>query len=131
TVTITLDIYQNGTLLTSLTSPVLSSGSSYCFNVSPASIPGINASLGGFDFVATGHFAIGTTTLGSIKVGTPPDGLKPGKNNDYQIACRSCDDIHTAQDQLLAKECSKKVNVLPRFDCECGDPAEPAPGDCR
>jgi len=38
TVTITLDIYQNGTLLTQLTSPVLSSGTSFCFNITPASM---------------------------------------------------------------------------------------------
>lgn len=130
-VTITLDIYQNGTLLTQLTSPVLTSGSSTCFGVVPASIPGINLSLGGFDFTATAAFAIGNTSLGHIKVGTPPDGITPGRNNDYRIACKSCAEIERDQAAVLAKLCGKKLNLLPRTSCDCPDAGPADHGDCR
>jgi hypothetical protein len=89
-ITITLGIYQNGVLLTTLVSPTLTSGSGYCFSITPASIPGINTTLGGFDFVATGAFALGSTTLPPMTVGTAPSGRIPGNNNDYQIACKWC-----------------------------------------
>jgi hypothetical protein len=133
-VTITLDLYQNSVKLTTLTSPVLTSGTSYCFNVSPSSIPGINAGLGGFDFVATGVFAITigskTTLLGQMKVGSLPDGVSAGQNNDYQIACRTCSDIARDQDAYLSKRCASKFNVLKRVSCHCPD-AAPEPGDCH
>ncbi|MFY9825500.1 MAG: hypothetical protein WAM82_29270 [Thermoanaerobaculia bacterium] len=131
TVVITLDIYQNGALLTQLTSPTLTSGSSYCFNITPASIPGINTALGGFDFVATGAFAIGTTNLGHIKVGSPPDGITPGKNNDYQIACKTCEEIKRDQDAYLNKNCAHKFNLLPRTNCDCPDSGALDRGDCH
>jgi hypothetical protein len=130
TVTITLGIYQNGVLLTQLTSPTLTSGTSYCFPITPASIPGINPSLGGFDFVATGSFAIGSTMLGHIKVGTAPDGVTPGLNNDYQIVCRSCETIHDEQEQYLNKRCAGKFNLLPRVSCDCPDSGQDN-GDCH
>jgi hypothetical protein len=129
-VTITLDIFQSGALLTQLTSPTLTSGSSYCFNIAPASIPGINLFLSGFDFAATAAFAIGSTSLGHIKVGTAPDGVKPGLNNDYQIACRTCDDIERTQNDYLRKHCAAKVNLLPRTSCHCSDSGVPDKGDC-
>jgi len=130
TVTIMLDIYQNGTLLTQLTSPLLSSGTSFCYNITPAAIPGINLSLGGFDFAATASFAIGSTSLGQIKVGTAPDGITQGQNNDYQIACKSCEEIGKDQDAYLQKQCGRKANFLPRVSCDCPD-AQPDAGDCR
>ena len=130
-VKITLDIYQNGALLTQLTSPALNSGSSYCFSITPASIPGINTALGGFDFVATGAFAIGGTSLGHIKVGTVPDGIAPGQNNDYQIACKTCSDIRKDQDTYLSKHCANKVNLLPRTSCHCPDSGAQDKGDCH
>jgi hypothetical protein len=86
-ITITLDIYQNGILLTKMSSPTLTSGSKHCFNVKPSSIPAIDTSLGGFDFVATGAFTIGSTILAPMTVGAAPDGRVPGPNNDYQIQC--------------------------------------------
>jgi len=86
-VTISLDIYQNGQLLTTMLSPTLTSGNQFCFNIDPATIPGINPKLGGFDFVATGDFDFGATNLSPIKVGAKPDGVEPGLNNDYRIAC--------------------------------------------
>lgn len=130
-VTITLGIYQNGALLTQLTSPTLTSGSSYCFNIDPATIPGINPSLGGFDFVATGAFALGSTPLGHIKVGTPPDGITPGQNNDYQVACKTCAEIKEEQDAYLSKHCAHKANLLPRTNCHCPDSPAQDKGDCN
>jgi hypothetical protein len=128
-VTITLDIFQSGALLTQLTSPALTSGSSFCFNITPVSIPGMNLFLSGFDFAATGAFAIGSTPLGHIKVGTAPDGVTPGLNNDYQITCRSCADIERTQNDYLRKHCAAKVNLLPRTSCHCPDSVRDR-GDC-
>lgn len=87
-VTITLSIYQDGVLLNQLVSPTLTSGTSYCFAITPSTL-GLNPSLEGFDFVATGAFAIGSTTLAPMSVGAAPDGVVPGQNNDYQVACKS------------------------------------------
>ena len=130
-VTITLDIYQNQVFLTQLTSPNLSSGSSYCFNITPASIPGINLALGGFDFVATGTFAIGSISLGHIKVGTVPNGVTPGINNDYQVACKTCAEIKQDQDTYLSQQCAHKLNLLPRTSCDCPDSGILDNGDCH
>lgn len=89
TIEISLDILQNGVVVASLISPVLTSGTSYCFPIDPAVIGGIDPSLGGFDFVANGDFRIGTTTLAPMTVGMAPDGLQTGQNNDYQVDCKA------------------------------------------
>lgn len=130
-VIITLGVYQNGALLTQLASPTLTGGSSYCFSITPASIPGINLSLPGFDFVASGAFAIGTTQLGYIKVGAAPDGITPGQNNDYQVACKTCEEIEQDQNIYLSKHCGHKVNLLPRTSCHCPDSGRLDKGDCH
>lgn len=89
TAVITLDIYQNGTQIT-LTPPLdsgtLNSGTSYCFNIDPANIPGLDPAAGGFDFVASGTFTLGTNVQ-TMTVGTVPDGRVAGPNNDYKIVC--------------------------------------------
>jgi hypothetical protein len=131
TVTITLDLYQNGVLAGSLNSGVLSSGTSYCFAITPALLAGLNASLGGFDFVATGHFAIGSTPLGTMLVGAAPDGVEAGQNNDYQIACKSCMDIRQDQDAYLHKQCAGKYNLLPSINCDCPDAKPQGAEDCH
>ena len=128
---ITLGIYQNGALLTQIVSPSLTTGTSYCFNISPGAIAGINTALGGFDFVATGAFAIAGTQLGHIKVGAAPDGITPGLNNDYQIACKTCEDIKRDQEAYLAHQCANKVNLLRRTSCNCPDSGAPDKGDCH
>jgi hypothetical protein len=130
-VVITLNIYQNGALLTQLTSPSLTSGNSFCFPIVPSTIPGINLSLGGLDFAATGTFTIGTTSLGHIKVGTPPDGITPGQNNDYLIACKSCAEIEAEQAAWLSQECGTKINLMPRTSCDCPDSGPLDKGDCH
>ena len=117
--------------LPQLTSPTLTSGSSYCFNINPTSIPGINPNLGGFDFVATGARAIGNTSLGNIMDGSPPDGMTAGQNNDYLIACKTCEDIEREQDAYLSTKCGHKVNLLPRINCDCLDDGPEDSSDCR
>lgn len=85
---IMLDIYQNGAFVASLpSSPTLTSGSTYCFPINPSAIPGLNPGLGYFDFVATATFALGSTTLAPMTVGTAPTGMVAGLNNDYKIVC--------------------------------------------
>ena len=118
-------------LLTHLISPTLTSGSSYCFNITPSSIPGINTNLGGFDFVATGVLAIGNTPLGHIMDGSPPDGITAGQNNDYLIACKTCADIKKDQDAYLSTKCAQKVNLLPRINCDCLHDGPEADSDCQ
>lgn len=86
-IAITLDIYQNGALVTSLNSPVLTSGTGYCFAVDPSTWP-LDPNLEAFDFVATGAFAIGNTVLAPMQVGAAPDGTLAGQNNDYQAKCK-------------------------------------------
>ena len=100
TAVITLDIYQNGNLLDTLqTSPAtLSSGTNVCFPIDPATIPGLNPSLG-FDLYAEGVFTLGGSNL-TLTVGTLPNGRIPGPNNDYNdprdcpgppaVACGCC-----------------------------------------
>lgn len=118
-ISIALDIYQNGVLLTQLSSGTLTGGDSYCFAIDPAAIPGINPSLGGFDMVATGTFAITGTPLGHLTVGTKPDGLTPGQNNDYQIACKTCVDIQAEQNAYLSQAAAHQVNSLAAANCDC------------
>jgi len=89
-ITIDLDIYQNGTKLQTISSPTLSQDSLYCFSIDPASLSLVD-SLGGFDYVITGRFSIGTTNLAPQIAGNngPPNGQIPGQNNDYKINCGS------------------------------------------
>jgi hypothetical protein len=139
TVTITLEIYQNGTLKTSLTSPTLITGTpqgSYCFDITPAALPNLDPSLGGFDFSGRGTFTMPfpwtnmTVLLGDIRAGNAPYGVTPGQNNDYLFECPSCSEITKDQEASLRDRCTKKANVLPRINCHCPD-AKPSKGDCN
>lgn len=86
TTNITLDIYQNGVKVTTLNSPTLSSGTSYCFAIDPSSL-GLNTALGGFDYAITGTFSLSGFALAPLIVGSPPNGQIPNANNDYMIMC--------------------------------------------
>jgi|GEM_PF-2494804 len=86
TINISLDIYQAGVKVTTLTSGVLSSGTSYCFNINPATL-GLNNTLNGFDYALTGNFVLSGFALSPSTVGNPPNGQIAGANNDYLIAC--------------------------------------------
>lgn len=84
-----LEIYQNNSKLTTLTSPTLTnhgSDSTYCFNINPGSLA-LNSSLGGFDYVVTAKFTLPGYTQPDLFVGNPPTGQKAGVNNDYLVAC--------------------------------------------
>ena len=120
-VEIKLAIYQNGSLIQTLTSGALGTGSSYCFAIDPNAIPGINSTLGGFDFTALGIFTIGSTNLGNTHIGIPPGGVTEGRNNDYLIECKSCAQINEEQNALLARDCASKFNTLKSYDCHCPD----------
>ncbi|HYD37406.1 MAG TPA: hypothetical protein VEA60_07320 [Allosphingosinicella sp.] len=89
-VQITLDILQNGNgvPVAQLSSPVLTTGTHYCFDIDPPAIAGLDPSLQGFDVTATAQMMIGSTQLPPIKVGSAPDGLEPGLNNDYLVSCK-------------------------------------------
>lgn len=91
-VDIALDIYQNGVLVGSLSSGMLQGRDrKYCFDFDPLTLPGVDPSLGGFDYTATGHFYLNGYYLGPITEGSAPDGQTAGQNNDYQFYCvQSC-----------------------------------------
>jgi hypothetical protein len=123
-VEIIIEIMQGGVVIDKFGSGLLSSGCSYCFTIDPATIAGIDPTLGGFDFVATGQFSITNTAgsviqLGSQSMGRAPDGMILGTNNDYKIVCKSCEEIKAEQDAALAKRCANKVNQLQSYDCKC------------
>jgi hypothetical protein len=124
-VVITLDILQGGVVIHTLSSGPLTTGSRYCFAVDPGAIPGINTSLGGFDFTASGSFSITTsgitTQLGTHHMGRAPDGMVLGTNNDYRMACRSCDEIKEQHNAMVSKKCAAKKNTLQSYDCRCPD----------
>lgn len=90
TTIIHLNIYQNGSLLTTINSPTLSNDSNYCFPISISTIPGINKNLTGIDFTATADFTIGAYSLASQSVGIPVTGMDAIQNNDYDINCKQC-----------------------------------------
>lgn len=87
TVQIKLEIRQNNAVVATLNSPVLTSGTNYCFPVNPATIPGLSASAGSFQFSAVGDFRINTTTLApavtlpeTYQITCTPVGCCPGTN---------------------------------------------------
>lgn len=115
TAVITLEIYQNGHLLQTLpTSPsTLSSGSHVCFPIDPANIPGLDSSLGGFDFVSNGIFTLAPNVM-PLTVGTVPDGRIAGQNNDYNILCGGGGPV-------TGGCCLGKENLVVNGDFELGD----------
>lgn len=85
TTQLSLQTYQNGLAVGAPTSsPVLSANGQYCFSV-PTS--GLNPALGGFDWVVTSANKIGNTMLAPKFVGTMPNGVTVGANNDYLLNC--------------------------------------------
>jgi hypothetical protein len=83
---IDLDIYQNGAIVYSTSSPLITTeGAPYCFNIDPAALP-LNTALGGFDYIVTGRFSINSFSLSPLVVGQPPNGQIPDPNNDYLLS---------------------------------------------
>ncbi|RYF82356.1 MAG: hypothetical protein EON98_11415, partial [Chitinophagaceae bacterium] len=93
TTNIALDIYQGGSKLTTLNSPTLTSGTSYCFTIDPATL-GLNSSLGGFDYAITGTFTLSGFALAPLTVGSPPNGQVSGANNDYLFVCAPVGNVY-------------------------------------
>lgn len=84
-VNLTLELYQNGSLVTTLTSGDLTSNGTFCFkNVAN----GLNSSVGGFDWRATANFTIAGATIAPKEIGKKGDGFTEGKNND--CVTKSC-----------------------------------------
>ncbi|MFT3946002.1 MAG: T9SS type A sorting domain-containing protein [Agriterribacter sp.] len=89
TANVTLNIYQNSTLVKTVNSGAVSTynaDSSYCFSINPATL-GINTALDGFDYAISGSFSLSGFVLSPITIGNPPAGQKAGTNNDYLIIC--------------------------------------------
>lgn len=84
--TASLDIWQNGVKLTTFTSATLNADGKVCFAINPSTIPGLDATKG-FDYSAKADLKIGTYVLPTKLLGAGPDGLQPGRNNDYTPAC--------------------------------------------
>jgi hypothetical protein len=88
--TASLDIWQNGTKLTTYTSPAISADGKVCFPLNPSTIPGLDKTKG-FDYSAQASMTIngasGPYSLPSKLLGAGPDGLQPGSNNDYTPTC--------------------------------------------
>ena len=81
---IKLEFYQNGILVPSatLTSPTLTSGTTYCFTINPSKLP---CNGKGYDVVATGNFMVGSTPITVTSpdpIGSPVVGILAGQNND-------------------------------------------------
>lgn len=82
TTNLTLELYQNGSLVTTLTSGALSSNGTYCFhNVTS----GLNAALGGYDWRLIANFNISGATISPKEIGKKGSGFVEGKNNDCSI----------------------------------------------
>ena len=87
TVNLTLELYQNGALVTTLTSGPLTTNGTYCFTNFLSSL---NASVGGFDWKMTANFTITGATISPIVIGQTGEGSVAGKNNDCTITPPGC-----------------------------------------
>lgn len=82
-----LNIYQNGNLVSTIDSDTIRVDSSkYCFDIDPSAL-GLDNSLGGFDYVITNNFSLSGYNYVNPSIGSAPDGLNLGSNNDYMINC--------------------------------------------
>jgi hypothetical protein len=82
----TLNFLQNGLpVSTAITSPVLTSGTNYCFNL-PATLSGISSTIG-FDYYIKAEYTLSTISLPAQIIGSTVEGVKTGQNNDYKINC--------------------------------------------
>ena len=84
---LSLEIIQNGSVVTTLSSPTLSTGSTYCFNLTSGNLSGINNALLGFDYRVKGQFNLGSFAFAPQIIGSSVNGVQAGQNNDYQIKC--------------------------------------------
>jgi hypothetical protein len=87
TVNLTLELYQNGALVNTLTSGSLTTNGTYCFS---NFVSGLNASLGGFDWKMTATFSITGGTISPIVIGKTGEGFVAGQNNDCPLTPPGC-----------------------------------------
>lgn len=127
-VQISLALIQNGVVVHTLSSGLLSRGERFCFAIDPAQLPGVNPALGGFDVRATAQFSIGGFMLGSMVVGTPQEGVGRGRNNDYLLRCASCDELSRRQAAWLQRRRDARHKHLARAHCHCPPGADCACG---
>ncbi|MGP1994071.1 hypothetical protein D9V96_019470 [Zobellia laminariae] len=92
-------ITQNGTVVNTLNSPILTSGSNYCFDINAV---GLNTSLQGFDYKIIGKPNLGTFDLSPRMIGNSAEGVKQGNNNDYDFLCQP--NIDCCENQLTFKQ---------------------------
>jgi len=93
TISLQLEIIQNGTVVNTINSPVLTSGSSYCFQLTTTNTNGLNTSLQKFDYKIIGKPKLDTFNLSPKIIGNSGEGIILGVNNDYDIFCPiTCDD---------------------------------------
>ena len=82
TIELKLSLFQNGMYVTSLTSGNLNSDGTFCFDDVP---DGLDASVGGFDWVLVANFINPGVLPYQEVLGAQGDGYLPGKNNDCKI----------------------------------------------
>ncbi len=91
--TVDLELIQNGVVVNTLSSPSLTSGNLYCFQLNTANTNSLNTSLNGFDYKIIGHPMLGTFPLTNIIIGSSSSGVKPSQNNDYMFICPDSSDL--------------------------------------
>jgi hypothetical protein len=123
--TVSLDIWQNGVLVKTLTSPVLTANGQYCFTIDPAAISGLDLTKG-FDYNATATMQSGSIILPVKTIGVPKDGTQSGQNNDYKSQCDASLACGTAAGQLACPLCDCLGNAVP----VCGTPGQPPCPKC-
>ena len=100
TAQVNLQIYQSGTPVGPLLTPVagppattttnpLTQDGIICFEV-PVSASYLNPTLGGFDYVATTNYTMPSATLTPTVIGSQPQGVAQGLNNDVKYDPTSC-----------------------------------------
>ena len=81
-----LVVYQNGTVVKTLTSGELTTSGTYCFT---NALSGLNPSLG-YDWKATASFSVAGASISSLEIGKAGEGFVPGNNNDCTPSINPC-----------------------------------------
>lgn len=84
-VSLILELFQNGNLVTTLSSGELTSNGTYCFKNFAGML---NSSIAGFDWKATANFTIAGATISPKEIGKRGVGFVEGQNND--CVTKSC-----------------------------------------
>lgn len=85
-VNLSLALYQNGALATTLTSGDLTASGTYCFtNV----LSGLNSSVG-YDWKATATFSVTGASIAPLEIGKAGEGFVAGNNNDCTPPVNPC-----------------------------------------